>query len=70
MLFPPSGYIFPPCIQSPEKSLATVLSKSGACQVLLDMHMHRYTVAPRPYQRRAGHSSKTLLPLPFTKVRL
>ena len=21
MLFPPSGYIFPPCIQSPEKSL-------------------------------------------------
>ena len=25
MLFPPSGYIFPPCIQSPEKSLVPSL---------------------------------------------
>ena len=26
MLFPPSGYIFPPCIQSPEKSLGKRLT--------------------------------------------
>ena len=26
MLFPPSGYIFPPCIQSPEKSLSVLIS--------------------------------------------
>ena len=28
MLFPPSGYIFPPCIQSPEKSLNATVARS------------------------------------------
>ena len=37
MLFPPSasGYIFPPCIQSPEKSLAATAAKWRAVRVTL-----------------------------------
>ena len=35
MLFPPFGYIFPPCIQSPEKSLHTSTRRSVICQKIL-----------------------------------
>ena len=60
MLFPPSGYIPHPCIQSPEKSLA---ARHIDFRAYSSYHIHIIFIAPylcRP--RSAFHSAFTTLP--------